>query len=140
MAKSGVSLLAQFELNENNCWCYIGSKATGGYGQKTIRGRSASVHVHMWERIHGPVPEGFELDHLCKQRNCMNPAHLELVTHQENCFRKSTRRVEMRADFRNGASINEIAARFGISRKEELFEQEKDAYTSDLQRSFAGSY
>lgn len=37
--------------------------------------------------MHGPVPAGMELDHMCHDRGCVNPLHLDLVTHQENCKR-----------------------------------------------------
>ena len=79
----------------------------------------------------------FELDHICKQRDCMNPEHLELVTHQENYFRKSQLRVDMRSDYQNGLSIDEIAAKFGISRREDLIEQEEDSDASYMQRGLA---
>ena len=91
----------------------------------------------MWEKKNGPVPEGFELDHICRQRDCMNPEHLELVTHQENYFRKSQLRVDMRSDYQNGLSIDEIAAKFGISRREDLIEQEEDSDASYMQRGLA---
>lgn len=50
-----------------------------------------------WETVHGPVPDGLELDHLCRQRDCVNPAHLEPVTHAENMRRSSVARAEVAA-------------------------------------------
>lgn len=53
-----------------------------GYGKAGIR----LAHVVAWERVNGPVPEGMELDHLCRRRACQ--VHLELVTRTENERRK----------------------------------------------------
>jgi hypothetical protein len=50
-------------------------------------GRLCLGHVWFWEELHGPVPDGFELDHLCRNRGCVNPDHLEVVTHEENVWR-----------------------------------------------------
>lgn len=54
-----------------------------GYGR--LAGKLA--HRLMFEKINGPIPEGMEVDHLCKTRNCINPEHLEVVTHRENWLR-----------------------------------------------------
>lgn len=55
------------------------------------------AHKVQWETVHGPVPDGLELDHLCRQRDCVNPAHLEPVTHAENMRRSSVARAEVAA-------------------------------------------
>lgn len=49
--------------------------------------RYTSAHILMWELVHGPVAEGLVLDHLCMQPGCVNPDHLEPVTHKENLRR-----------------------------------------------------
>jgi HNH endonuclease len=71
------------------CWIWIGALASFspstplGYGR--FRGRQA--HRVAWERLRGPVPENLELDHLCRMTPCVNPDHLEPVTHAENLRR-----------------------------------------------------
>lgn len=63
-----------------------------GYTRITVKGVRWLAHRLEWEKINGPVPEGLELDHLCRNRWCVNPDHLEPVTHQENIRRGSQRK------------------------------------------------
>jgi hypothetical protein len=76
------------------CWLWTGAKSIGGYGVIN-RGRrgdgNAMVHRLVWELLVGPVPEGFDLDHLCRVRACCNPDHLEPVTRAENVARGAWR-------------------------------------------------
>lgn len=69
------------------CIVWIGGKNEKGYGRANWGGVSRVVHRIVYEHFRGPIPEGLELDHLCKNRACCNPDHLEPVTHQENCRR-----------------------------------------------------
>lgn len=61
--------------------------AANGYAYVTVDGRKVQAHKVAWEEAHGPIPEGLEPDHLCNNKPCRNVAHLELVTHAENCRR-----------------------------------------------------
>jgi hypothetical protein len=79
--------LAQFSVNEHGCWVWNAGHFTDGYGSFRLNGRSQYVHVILWEAINGPVPEGLELDHLCRNPPCGNPRHLEAVTHKVNSLR-----------------------------------------------------
>ena len=58
-----------------------------GYGRIEIDGRNVQAHKAVYERAVGPVPEGMVLDHLCRNRICVNPDHLEVVTLGENTLR-----------------------------------------------------
>ena len=82
----------------NTCWIWTGAK-NHGYGQACIgHGRSVAAHVWVYRKLVGEVPVGLELDHLCRNRACVNPAHLEPVTHRVNCLRGeglSARRAKM---------------------------------------------
>jgi hypothetical protein len=72
------------------CWLWIGTVKDSGYGQYK---RSSIAHRVVYEALVGPIPEGLELDHLCKIKNCVNPDHLEPVTGQVNVAR--AKRVEI---------------------------------------------
>ena len=75
------------------CWVWLGPKAANGYGRVGFLGQWRAAHRVSWEALHGPVPEGLELDHLCRVRECVNPGHLEPVTHAENMRRAAVLRT-----------------------------------------------
>ena len=66
------------------CWLWTGAVARNGYGQVGIDKRTRSAHRVSYETFVGPIPRGLQLDHLCRVRRCINPAHLEPVTRDEN--------------------------------------------------------
>ncbi|MFC8339351.1 HNH endonuclease signature motif containing protein [Streptomyces rubiginosohelvolus] len=69
------------------CWEWTGAKTTGGYGQFWLKPRLVVSHRYAYEQMVGPIPEGLQLDHLCRNRACVNPAHLEPVSQQVNILR-----------------------------------------------------
>lgn len=77
----------------DTCWIWIASRDEDGYGTFKLNGRSRHAHVVSWEAANGQVPNGFELDHLCHNRPCVRPDHLEPVTHAENVRRGDLGRV-----------------------------------------------
>lgn len=66
-----------------DCWEWKGWVDRDGYGRRGWN----RAHRFIYERLVGPVPQGHDLDHLCRNRLCVNPDHMEPVTHQENCRR-----------------------------------------------------
>ncbi len=78
--------LIQNSHEENGCRIWDGYCNEKGYG---FVGRHKRAHRESYELLSGPIPDGFELDHLCKNRNCIRVEHLEVVTHAENLSRRA---------------------------------------------------
>ncbi len=77
-----------YRVNElTGCHIWSRFKDKDGYGIFRIDGRSVRAHIFYYEQKYGPVPDGLELDHKCERRDCVNPDHMEAVTHAENVRR-----------------------------------------------------
>lgn len=79
-----------FCVGEKNCWMWIGGKSNTGYGTFNLDSRRnvvGNAHKISYELLIRKVPKNKELDHLCRNRACVNPNHLEIVVHAENVRR-----------------------------------------------------
>lgn len=68
----------------SGCWLWLGGLTDDGYGSC----RSTTAHRISYQAFVGPIPDGLEIDHKCRVRCCVNPAHIEPVTHQINVDRR----------------------------------------------------
>lgn len=95
----------------NGCWLWQGALSTAGYGTFNLGRRGAGyeyAHRISYAWAYGDMPAGQELDHLCRIRRCVNPQHLESVSHRINVFRGDapTIRIAISGKCHNGHEIN----------------------------------
>jgi hypothetical protein len=87
----GERFLARVALSDTGCWLWTGAIASSRlpYGRMPMgrRGEWVLAHRYSHEIFNGPIPEGYDVDHLCRNPSCVNPNHLEAVTHRENLLR-----------------------------------------------------
>lgn len=69
------------------CWIFTGALDTKGYAQLRVMGKTQMAHRAMYESRFGAIGSGMQLDHLCRNRACINPSHMEPVTNRENQLR-----------------------------------------------------
>lgn len=74
----------------SGCWEWQGSISSSGYGRLSKNNRPAYSHRESYEAFVGPIPEGFQIDHLCRNTKCCNPEHLEAVTPLTNGMRSKS--------------------------------------------------
>jgi hypothetical protein len=94
---------SQVAIQAPGCWIWTGPVNVYGYGRFRVRdgrGLSEIAHRAVWQLIVGPIPNDLSLDHLCRVKRCVNPDHLEPVTHAENCRRGHSPGARARRDNR----------------------------------------
>ena len=82
-------LLAKVTHDGSGCWVWKANRHYLGYGRIQVEGSSRYAHRVSYELFVGPIPEGLTIDHLCRNRSCVNPKHLEPVTHAEDMARSA---------------------------------------------------
>ena len=89
MKKSAIDrFCAKVKINhETGCWDWTGSFTRGGYGSFSYKGKTTRVHRFSYTHFIGEIPEVLDIDHLCRNRACVNPLHMETVTRKVNCRR-----------------------------------------------------
>ncbi len=83
-------LIRKTEVSEEGCFLWTGALQAEGYARLSIgqgKKKRTFIHRYAYENLVGPIPTGMTIDHLCRVRNCWNPAHLEVVTPSENVRR-----------------------------------------------------
>lgn len=126
-------LAKRSRVTDGGCLEWTGARNLG-YGVVWDGKRTTTVHRIAWRAANGEVPNGFELDHLCRNRACWNISHLEVVSHAENVRRGMSRWPvargeangnhkltmhqvqDIRREFRDGATKSGLSREYGVSR------------------------
>lgn len=77
----------KFVEKTDSCWNWTGTRTWNGYGEYHYDKERFRAHRFSYQELVGQIPDGLILDHLCRNRLCVNPAHLEPVTNRENLLR-----------------------------------------------------
>jgi hypothetical protein len=104
-------LASRVVVTDSGCWEWQGWRNSANYGYLSVDGRDQCAHRVSYEALVGPIPDGLELDHLCTNPPCINPAHLEAVTHAENQRRIATRQVTCRRAGHDWTDPNNVRVR-----------------------------
>ena len=75
------------DVNPDGCWSWTGGRVPNGYGKFWVGGQTLIAHRWLYTTLIGPVDDGLTLDHICRNRLCVRPDHLEIVTVKENVLR-----------------------------------------------------
>jgi len=78
---------SKFYVADDGCWIWTASRTAKGYGTVGWQGAGRTAHRVVYSLLVGDIPEGHDLDHLCKVTSCVNPEHVEPVTRWENLRR-----------------------------------------------------
>lgn len=80
-------LLKHINITNTGCWEWAACTHRTGYGKVNVDHKTSLAHRVSYQEFIGPIPEGLDIDHLCRNRKCINPDHLEPVTRRENLAR-----------------------------------------------------
>lgn len=86
-AKAERRFWSKVVIHPSGCLVWAARLNHAGYGQVHVHGHTVKAHRLAYELLVGPIPTGLEIDHLCRNRACVHPDHLEPVTHTENTRR-----------------------------------------------------
>ena len=84
---------SKVRIDADGCWLWAASIKPNGYGQYAVNRRPRYAHRISYEALVGGIGDGLEIDHLCRVRSCVNPNHLEAVTHSVNVSRRPSSRI-----------------------------------------------
>lgn len=93
-AKSHEDAYSAYTAQSGDCLVWTGTVNSFGYGIINVDGRKMVAHRYSWERVNGPIPDGFDLDHICWNRACVKVEHLRIASRAENNANQSGPRAD----------------------------------------------
>ena len=109
------------DINPGGCWLWKAGSSNRGYGKFWADGNTWSAYRWLYQAVIGKVPKGLTLDHICRTRLCVNPAHLEIVSVKENVLR--------------GIGITAVNAKKTHCKHGHLFDEQNTYLVSDGSRA-----
>mgnify|MGYP001614934139 CR=1 FL=1 len=103
------------------CWIWKWYKDKKGYGVMRKNGLLLKAHRYFYKKYKGGILEGLQLDHLCRNKSCVNPEHLEIVTNAENCRRGLNAKLnyniilQIKNKLSNGVKQQRLVEQFNVS-------------------------
>lgn len=85
--KAWERFIAKISISETGCWMWTAAKDSYGYGRFSVSRKRTLPHRFVYIALRDNIPDGLQIDHLCRNRACCNPGHLEVVTSRENTLR-----------------------------------------------------
>lgn len=101
----------------DDCWEWLATKSKKGYGQFRLNGQMRFAHRVAYVATNGEIPKGLTIDHLCKNRACVNPSHLEAVSQGENARRGLVKTHCKNGHPRTTENINRVSKNCKLCRK-----------------------
>ena len=109
-----------YTVTESGCWEWTGSTTHNGYGHFYDGTGMVRAHRYAWERVHGTIPEGLVVDHLCFTRRCVNVEHMRLLTAGQNSQNRQGAQERNKSGLRNvywSKDKSKWVVRMGVSGK-----------------------
>jgi hypothetical protein len=82
-------VIDKISVDSDGCWNWTASLTADGYGHLWWQGTMTTAHRTVYELTAGALPDGMVLDHLCRNRRCVNPDHMRVVTRKQNSLENS---------------------------------------------------
>lgn len=105
------------------CWLWTGRLDACGYGRITVAKQAAKAHRVSYETFVGPIPDGLQIDHLCRVRNCVRPDHLEPVTAKVNMERAASATGLIAGKRLGGMRLGETCAEGHVVEGDNVYER-----------------